>query len=351
MTMELRSIENLTGFAHASFTKLGADNQFCDVVVVKVDLRLADGRLRVIPEPAEIVFADHYANPTDPRYSVITRAGDAVVSKPATDVLLTGHALAPEARPCTEWACELGLRTAAGERRKRLLLTGPRHWQWSAVRGFHLSEAEPVVTLPLTYDLAYGGHHPVERRSFKANPAGRGWYQTADLDRDQRYPAPQILELDDPLRAVDEPVAVAGFGPMARWWTSRYQYAGTYDEAYRAAFDASPHSVYPADFDARFFQCAHPDWIIDPYLRGDETFRLAGFGPEALVQAELPGLAIEGACVTRSGKVLVAPLPLDTVHIDLDRRTVSLVWRVTLPQSLGISMLALRGVHVRDLED
>ncbi|MDI1451769.1 DUF2169 domain-containing protein [Polyangium sp. 6x1] len=346
--MLLRSVENMTGFNHLAFCKLGADNQFCDVVVVKVNLRLASGPLEVLDKPAEIVLADHYENADDPQYSVVTRAGDAVVFKPATDVLLTGNAVPANAQPCAEWWCELGFRTRAGTTARRLHLTGPRYWQWRMTQDWHLSEPEPVEKLPLTYALAYGGHDPNRRLAFKPNPAGRGWYEAIELKRSERYLAPQIQYVDQPVRHIDKPVAVAGFGPMARWWSSRYRYAGTYDATWRAAFDASPHSVYPADFDSRFFQCANPDWIFDPYLRGDESFWLLGFraGP---IHAELPRLAIEGACLTRSGKLLLAPLPLDTVHIDLDQEIVSLTWRVSLPQSLGISLLALRGTRVEDL--
>lgn len=347
--MYLRTVENFTGFKHFSFCKLGADNRFSDVVVVKANLRLASGQLQVLDELAEVVFADHYVDQSNPRYSPVARAGDAVVFKPATDVLVTGHATPPQGRPCAEWCCELGLHNRGGTKVSRLHLTGPRHWQWSLVRGWHLSEPEVVDKMPLTYALAYGGHDPASGTVFKPNPAGRGWYNVTRLRRDECYPAPQIQYADQPVRSIDTAIPVAGFGPMARWWASRYRYAGTYGATWRAVFDASPHSVYPDDFDARFFQCANLDWIFSPYLKGDEIIELKGFGHDAVVRAELPGIAIQGVCVTRSGKLLLAPLPLDTIHVDIDRGVVSMVWRATLPQSLGISMLALRSVPLREL--
>lgn len=344
--MHLRTVQNATGFRHLAFCKLGADNLFCDVVVVRVNLRLADGPLKVIAEPAEISLADHYTCPDAPEKGAVTRAGDVVVIKPATDVLVTGHAIPPRSEPCAEWWCEMGLRTRAGDRAKRLHLTGPRHWQWSIARDWHLSEPAKVDRLPLGYDLAYGGRNLGSGRTFAPNPAGRGWLEGTSLDRGVRYPAAQIQYADDPLRAIDKPIRVAGLGPTARWWPNRYQFAGTYDAAWRAAFDASPHPIYPADFDARFFQCAHPDWIFDPHLEGDETLWMTGFHPGPGIRAQLPGLAIEGACLTASGELLQAPLALDTVHVDLDESVVSLVWRATLPHSLGVSLLTLRGTRV-----
>ncbi len=235
------------------------------------------------------------------------------------------------------------METRRERRKQRVHLHGPRYWQWSFLRGWHLSEEESTEAIPLSYALAYGGGNPAKRSRYRANPSGVGWYKDTPLDRDTRYAAPQIHYVGDPVRHLEGRLSVAGFGPQARWWSSRYHYAGTYDKKWRAQFDASEHSVYPQDFDARFFQCAHPDWIFHPYLRGDETFWLTGAHAERGICAQLPGLRIQGHCLTRSGKLLSAPLPLDTVHIDLDRQTVSLVWRASLPQSLGIPLLLLQG--------
>lgn len=348
--MQLQSVENFSGFSHLAFCKLGADNEFHDVVVVKANLRLDNGPLEVIPEPAEIHLADHYANPNAPTYSVITRAGDAVVHKPATDVLVTGHAIAPHGEPHAEWLCEFGVETRVGTRVKRLHLTGTRDWQWSGMRGWVLSAPDKIDRLPLTYALAYGGHDTANRMRYDPNPAGCGWFGKRTLSRSERYPAPQIQYVDDPVRAMDTPIGVAGLGPMARWWAGRYRYAGTYDDVWKAEFHASQHSIYPKDFDARFFLCAHPDWRFDPYLLGDESFWLAGFHAESGIRAQLPGIGIEGACLTKAGTLLVAPLAMDTLHIDLDQKTVSLTWRVSLPQSLGITQLALRGMYVKEFE-
>lgn len=341
--MSLRCVENLTGFNHFSFIKLGADNRLHDVVAVKVDLQLENGELRVLEPPAEIHLADRYSNEADPYAGAVDVAGDAVVFKPGTDIFVTGHALAPGGQAETEWLCELGVETRRNRMQQRLHLHGPRYWQWSFTRGWHLSATEPAGKIPLSYTLAYGGRNADRQTAFDANPAGVGWYEGTHLDRDARYAAPRIHYMDDPVRAMDRPLRVAGYAPLARWCSSRYRHAGTYDARWQAQFDASPHSVYPDDFDARFFQCAHPDWIHMPYLRGDERFWLAGFHAGHGVRAQLPGLRIHGQCLTRSGKLLSAPLPLDTLHIDLDRQTVSLTWRASLPQSLGIPLLLLHG--------
>lgn len=344
--MQLRIVENATGFSHMAFCKLGANNEFCDVVVVKANLRLADGILEVIDEPAKIDFADDIEIAQSPERSLIRRAGDAVVYKPGTDVMLSGNALAPKECPHKEWACEFKLHALDGVRSKRLHLLGPRYWEWSLVRGWHLSEPEPVESLPMSYALAYGGYDSTSGRTFDLNPSGRGWFGQTGLKRGERYPAPQIQYIETPLLYVDKPIPVAGFGPVARWWGDRYRYAGTYDAAWRRAFDSSPHSVYPADFDERFFQCANPYWIFEPYLKGNESFSLVGFFSNASMTCTLPGLMLAGACITKSDTLIHAHLPLDTVHIDIDSRIVSLVWRATLPQSLGVTFLAVNGARM-----
>jgi len=344
--MQLRTVENTTGFRHIAFCKLGANNEFCDVVVVKANLRLANGALEVIDEPAEIILADDIENHQSPELSLIRRAGDAVVYKPGTDVILTGKAIAPKECAHREWACEFKLHTQNGVRSKRLHLLGPRYWEWSLVRGWHLSDPELVEFLPVSYALAYGGHDSTTHQTFEMNPSGRGWFGQMELKRGERYPAPQIQYIETPLLHRDKPIPVAGFGPIARWWGDRYRYAGTYDAVWRRAFDSSPHSIYPTDFDERFFQCANPDWIFEPYLKGDESFSLVGFLPNESMTCTLPGLMLAGACVTKSGTLIHAQLPLDTVHVDIDARIVSLVWRATLPQSLGVSFLALHGARM-----
>ena len=72
---------------------------------------------------------------------------------------------------------------------------------------------------------------------------------------------------------------------VARPWTSRLKYAGTYDDAWlhatREDVAAGRPADYARDFDPRFFQCAHPGLILPDYLEGDEEIVLTGLMPGA----------------------------------------------------------------------
>ncbi|MCD2473235.1 DUF2169 domain-containing protein [Jiella sp. MQZ9-1] len=50
----------------------------------------------------------------------------------------------------------------------------------------------------------------------------------------------------------------------------------------------------PEDFDYRFYQCAPPDLIAEPWLKGDEPFELENLIPGyPRVKGHLPGLGFE----------------------------------------------------------
>ena len=132
--------------------------------------------------------------------------------------------------------------------------------------------------------------------------------------------------------------------PIPRFWASRAQYAGTYGKQLREAFEAG-RPDYPADFDPRFFQAAHPDWIFSPRLEGRERLLLQGLHGDKVCGGRLPGLRLEALLLSRSSPPrppILAPLRLDTVEIALDQARLYLTWRLTLPQALEIRLAALR---------
>lgn len=134
---------------------------------------------------------------------------------------------------------------------------------------------------------------------------------------------------------------MTGFGPVARPWTCRLRYAGTYDDAWlRAAREDVAKGLpadYARDFDPRFFQCAHPALITPEYLDGDEEVTLAGLMPGARpFTLRLPGVRVVAELRNGKESTSLEALCLDTMHIDLDAATVSLCWRLTLNQARDV---------------
>ena len=166
------------------------------------------------------------------------------------------------------------------------------------------------------------------------------------MDASAEYRAPQWQTRAHPVTRFNQEVALCGFGPVARPWASRLGYAGTYDDAWiqktREEVARGMVSDYAADFDPRFFQCAHPELIAPSYLVGDEEIVLTGLVADGgLETLELPALRVTAALRDGEGSLSQRPLPLDTVHIDLDAATMSLCWRLTLDPALDVQAAML----------
>jgi len=191
------------------------------------------------------------------------------------------------------------------------------------------------------YELSYGGSKPdpkkpaEEWQRFETNPSGSG-FSFEHYARDQTPAGPQWESAS--VFASLKSKELVGLGPVARFWASRKQFIGTYDEAWqREQLKEGVIADYPADFDLRFFQCAHPKLQTAAPLKGDETLSLEGLLPAAApINTRLPGLTV----LATLGDQRVR-LPLDTVHIDLDSLEVKLAWRLTMPHALGIERVHL----------
>ena len=139
---------------------------------------------------------------------------------------------------------------------------------------------------------------------------------------------------------------VTGLGPMARHWSARTRWAGTYDDAWlaraRADIKSGVPADYPADFDPRFFQCAHPDLVTKSYLLGDEILALGGMTHEHdWLVARLPGVEVRARLLEGGGTWTGAVMPLDTVHVDLDAGLVHLCWRLSLQQARDVRVAVI----------
>jgi hypothetical protein len=235
-------------------------------------------------------------------------------------------------------------------------VNAPRYWFYQR-NGWYLSEATQASSVPIRYELAYGGAFPdlssgeIDHARpwivHELNPSGTGFFDERQLDPSAQYPAVQWESLHLAPGEIDRKGPPAGFGPVARPWPSRLRYAGTYDEAWekrtRDEAEQGQPPDYPADFDPRFFQCAHPALISDGHLNGDEEIVLTGLcGRRDPFVTSLPGHTPMAHMMNGKGEELAEAMALDTVHIDLDHALVHLTWRLTLPQDRDVRAVELK---------
>jgi hypothetical protein len=262
------------------------------VVVVKATFSLAHERSAWPIEPEPVVLADEHVggHPTNP----LLAASELAPSLPGAGVVLRATAHAPGGRPVAEMAVRVAVfQDGAAVLNKHLYVVGDRS------KG---GEATPFARMPIVYERAFGGP------AIATNPAGVGAGGGGQ---------PNVVDPRQP----DKP---AGFGPIAPTWAPR--------AAAMRRLDGAPRedgiAVFPADTSFEPFHAAPADQRIDA-LRGDEWIVLDGLDAERpRVQTQLPfarGLARYQR--PDAGGLTEIPLAGDTLIIDADRLTASVVWR------------------------
>jgi hypothetical protein len=276
-------------------------------------------KLRIADDQAPIVMVDEFHGKPDE--SSLKYSSELTFTKPATDVVLMGHAYAPRGRKTTE--VDVGLRV--GRHGKVIRVFGNRLWLSGAV-GHMMSAPQPFERMPLVYERSFGGNDHVgadERPvGVEQNPVGTGYYHSRGKKEIGGMPLPN---LEDPLHLIsgwtDAPAPV-GFGPLCAHWAPRKNYAGTYDEAWQA--NRAPY--LPLDFDPRFFNSASPDMIFSPHLQGGEDVEIHNADPSGRLAFKVPRMTLD-VSIRIDGQITRHTPTLDTVIIEPDDNRYSLIWR------------------------
>ncbi|MFZ4701834.1 MAG: DUF2169 family type VI secretion system accessory protein [Candidatus Methylumidiphilus sp.] len=333
-------VENHSPFPHFLFEKSGYRGKQFDVLAVKATFRLKiDGtRADLAESQRPLVMADIYWG--SPENSSLKFETDLVIAKQRTDIHVVGHAYAEQGKPCRKWLA--GIRV--GELKKPIYVTGPRHWKYISNQ-WRLSEPEPVTSVPLRYELAYGGSYTDREKGnapcfSRMNPIGIGFLDIENLQTDREYSAPQFdnAEVSHALTDIRKRYAPQGLGPLSRWWEPRISFVGTYDDVWQK----NGWPFLPDDFDFAFYNSAPADLQADGYLEGDEWVVLVGLLPEAKsVTTALGGY--KPVCVVEDdGNVLNTLFPrLSTVTVDTDERLIYQTWHLTLPRDFAARHIVL----------
>lgn len=291
-------------------------------IVVKATVTLQP-RLALAPKQRPPTIADEYQG--DPARTSLKAVSDLHIGKPGTDVLVTGHAKAPNGRPTPEMLVSV----AVAERQKTIRVCGDRVWR----RDGTPTEPHPFTAMPLTWERAYGGRHAQGERVLaeERNPVGCGFLGERDPVELAGQPAPNLLDVRAPGWRLGDAAVPACCAPTAASWLPRRQFAGTYDEAWQRR--RAPY--LPQDFNPCFLQCASEELRFDRFLQGTEPVRVTGMTLERPIEFAVPTvkpqieIVIDRYAGRRNSTRAMAEL--ETLWIEPDENEASFTWRAHLP--------------------
>ena len=314
-------VDNRTPYAFEALYVADEEGRPVVAVIVKATYGIArDGKLALASEQQPVLLAGVCNG--DPDVSSWRFEPEFAFVKPATDVVLVGHAQARHAQ-----TTELLVSLQVAQLKKTLLVSGDREWQ-SRWLGAKPSEPVPFEKIPLLWERAFGGwdrsaEDPAKHRCEPFNPVGIG-FRLRGAELKEGAPLPNIEDPDDRQTSFTgraKPIGVGFIGPN---WKPRSDFAGTYD----AAWDKQRKPLLPRDFDRRFFNAAAPGLIAAGHLRGDESVVVTNVTPSGSLKFALPAPPpprCKLEFVHKPDETLDGVL--DTVVIDADLERVILTWR------------------------
>jgi hypothetical protein len=312
---------NLTGFAADRLLTMDAGGREVLLVVVKATFRIAPaGMVERADRQEPLRPADVYRG--EPGVTSLEAAGEAAPFKPATDVLLSGCAYPNRRDPKLTLA---GF--TMGSMRKIVRVHGDRYWRMG-LSGFGPSAAAPFEKIPIVYERAFGGtddSEPQAPERCAENPVGVGFRSRRSRKEIAGAPLPNF---EDPLHPITDPKQKQrphALGPIAPNWSPRAAFAGTYDGDWLQNRMPLP----PGDLRPEYHQAAPPDQIHPGYVQGGEVIEVVGMAPEGGVRIEIPRAHPEVVAKILGDRETPQAV-CDTVAIDMERRTLGLVWRASL---------------------
>jgi hypothetical protein len=331
MTCELTNRTPLPAAVRAHRDHLGQPHI---LVVAKGTWRLSDGRLGAAEQQVGLhekqicMRLGDFALDSLQKKVIESRQEEQIVwldydlspPKPAFDVIVAGYATAPP--NYQEAHIDAGVRI--GQHVASLRAHVPRYWE----PGLLNDRAKPLTTavtrVPITYAFAdWSLGFPLDPS--KDALAWLPWIEApcASNQRGKRAKAP------------------VGFGIWPENSAHRQPHAGTYDDVWKR--ERSPD--LPKDFDARFYNVAHPDLQLPNAPVGGTAIRLVHLAEKAVIDTHFPTLSLSAQATTAGGQTTsVVTLKPDTLIIEPDHDRMSVVWRVLL--STGAERAALRSVRL-----
>ena len=282
-----------------------------------------NGALELAEEQLPVCMAPKFLG--DPAASSLLYDSDLHHKKLRTDVVLHGHAYAPQGKPVTQ----LDVRLKVANLDKTLRVLGDRVWEES-VFGLKLTDPKPFTRMPLTYERAFGGtdvmeDEPKHRGWEPRNPIGAGFA----VRKEHLFgaPAPNLERANHLIRNWNDRPDPVGFGPIPGHWSPRVELAGTYDEKWQR--ERQP--LLAEDFDERYFQCAPADQQMPGFLKGGESVELSNLTLNEGLHFRLPRVTLGFSTRFDDGSRELHRADLHTVILEPDLPRLSVIWHTHLP--------------------
>lgn len=322
-------IENSTSFAAEPLFVADADGRPIVSIVLKATFRFdAQGLVSLDDEQRPVNFeGEKFQDNPDGSYKY---EPETAFTKPATDVVLIGHAVPPHSHATQ---VDVGIRVGPVQRLARVF--GDRYWV--VANGVpRVSRTGELDSIPLVWENAFGGRdernsdadHP---RFEVRNPVGTGFGAPLQKEGDL-LKLPNIEDPSQLITTYGTAVQPCGFGFVSPNWQPRASLAGTYDDAWMT----KRKPLLPLDFDLRFFNAAAPGLIAPGYLAGGEEVIVLNTAAGARAAFRLPVVPQPTATVAvrRLGERTL-DLNLDTVVVDTDDMRLTQIWRGYTPCGTG----------------
>ena len=297
-------LENTTDLRARMFRGEPEPGLMLCVVVAKVAFEIRpDGSLSACPADEVEILEEAAPTPAG------LLPSDQVPYRPGVDLFVHARAHAPRGRPTP--AMEVALQLGRFEH--RLLVIGDRRW----TRAGHPSSPEPFVTLPLTYDRAYGGQATSRGQlvAWPDNPEGRGFVYEESTAEGTVLP-----NVENPAQRItswrDRP-KVMGWAPVPQQTATHL----------RRSIDIVDAETYAYRFTPQVFSSAHPDLVLPELAPGTQGM-LAGVDPSGRFAFSTPMLEL-AATVELGPKQHDIAASLDTLGILVDTRRLLATYRVS----------------------
>jgi hypothetical protein len=322
------AVENLTPFAFEGLFLADEESRPLLVPVVKATYAIGPRGMALAPKQLPVLPGGQFWG--DPEKSSYKYEPDIAFVKPATDVVLIGHAY-----PTRAGATEVEVSFEVGPIKKSVYVLGDRTWV-KGMLGASPSAPKPFEKIPLVWERAYGGwdrtpEDPTKHTFEPRNPVGVG-HRQKNADFAKGLPVPNLEDPKKPIRSYGDAPPPAGFGFTAPSWQPRAALAGTYDDAWMK----TRMPLLPTNFDRRFFNAAAPGLVAPGYLQGQERVSVRNASPAGTIDFSLPGVPPPQCTVTLVGRQdHTLKTQLDTVVVNLDENLLLLTWRAHLPLRQG----------------
>ncbi|MEP5091483.1 MAG: DUF2169 domain-containing protein [Paracoccaceae bacterium] len=282
-----------------------------------------DGQTVLEPsiEQCPLVMADEATG--EPGYSATMWETDFAFRKPHTEVIAQGAAYSPDGKPAER--VRVGIKVDNWV--KQFDVVGYREWR-NAGPVIRSTKPEPFKKKFFSYDTAFGGPDrldPDEPKPYvyMPNPVGRGFATARNQDRIYGLALPNTEAVGEEVRSPYGDYSPMALGPIGRGTPDRLPFGGTYDDNWKDNI----FPFLPPDFDERYYQSAPQDQWVKPLRTGAQVI-IVGMTPAGREVFTLPDVDLPITIFRGRDKCLEQIARADTLIVDTEARTLSLVWRV-----------------------